>query len=59
MPSNQSVKQSLVLIENDSSKVLGLVVGKHKPKPGAFIPKGGKSASNITREQESGKLTQI
>jgi phosphatidylethanolamine-binding protein (PEBP) family uncharacterized protein len=45
MPSNQSVKQSLALIENDSSKVLGLVVGEHKPEPGAFIPRAGKSTS--------------
>jgi phosphatidylethanolamine-binding protein (PEBP) family uncharacterized protein len=45
MPSNQSVKQGLALIENDPSKVLGLVVGKHSPKPGAFIPKAGKVTS--------------
>jgi hypothetical protein len=59
MPYNQSVKQSLVLIENDSSKILGLVVGEHKPQPGPFIPKRGKSAYNINREQESGNLTLV
>lgn len=48
MPSNQSVKQSLVLIDKDPSKVLGLVVGEHKPKPGAFIPRSGKSTAQLS-----------
>jgi len=51
MPSNRSVKQGLALIESDPSKVLGLVVGKHEPKPGAFIPKAGNLPRNITRKQ--------
>jgi len=39
MPANQSVKRGLALVEKDPSKVLGLVVGKHDVKPGAYIPK--------------------
>ncbi|KAL6253402.1 hypothetical protein RBB50_001126 [Rhinocladiella similis] len=39
MPSNESVKRNLKLIQHEASKVLGLTVGKHTPKPGDYIPK--------------------
>lgn len=47
MPSNESVKRNLKLIQDDPSKVLGLTVGKkHMPKPGDYIPRAGESYSN-------------
>ena len=44
MPSNESVKKALALIEgeNGKSKVLGLKVGKHIVEPGQYAPKAGK-----------------
>ncbi|KAI1660671.1 putative protease inhibitor [Daldinia decipiens] len=40
MPSNNSVKTALSLIDSDKSKVLGLSVGKHvNVEPGLYIPK--------------------
>ncbi|KAI1410304.1 putative protease inhibitor [Hypoxylon sp. FL1857] len=40
MPSNNSVKTAMSLIENDKSKVLGLSIGKHTNiQPGDHIPK--------------------
>ncbi|KAI1470556.1 putative protease inhibitor [Daldinia caldariorum] len=40
MPTNNSVKAALSLIENDKSKILGLSVGKHvNIEPGLHIPK--------------------
>ncbi|KAI1074557.1 putative protease inhibitor [Whalleya microplaca] len=40
MPSNNSVKAALSLIETDKSKVLGLTVGKHiNVSPGSYIPR--------------------
>lgn len=50
MPSNLSVQKGLTLIEKDSSKVLGLIVGKHNPTPGEYIPKAGKLLHNITEQ---------
>jgi hypothetical protein len=43
MPSNTSVQVGLKLIENDPSKVLGLVVGEHSiTLPGQYVPRAGK-----------------
>jgi len=39
MPSNQGVQHALALVESDPSKTLTLILGKHHPKPGAFIPR--------------------
>ncbi|KUJ17066.1 phosphatidylethanolamine-binding protein-like protein [Mollisia scopiformis] len=39
MPVNNSVKKGLELIEKDTSKVLGLTVGKNVVTPGMYIPK--------------------
>lgn len=52
MPANQAVKQSLALIESDPSKVLGLVVGKHNPKPGDYIPKAGQLFQNSSVDEK-------
>lgn len=43
MPANESVTKGLALIEKDTSKVLGLKVGKEEITPGAFVPKAGES----------------
>ncbi|KAI1382660.1 putative protease inhibitor [Hypoxylon trugodes] len=51
MPTNNSVKKALSLIEgDDKSKVLGLTVGKHtNVQPGQYIPKAdAQSAPEIT-----------
>lgn len=45
MPSNESVKAGLALIENDKSKVLGVTTGKHVVEPGLYIPRAGKECS--------------
>jgi hypothetical protein len=43
MPSTY-IKRGLELIERDSSKVLGLKVGKNVVmKPGMYVPKAGKN----------------
>lgn len=51
MPANQAVKHGLALIESDPSKVLGLVVGKHNPKPGDYIPKAGELFQNSAGDE--------
>lgn len=48
MPSENSVKAALSLIENDKSKILGLTVGSHQNvQPGDYIPRAGKHLNNL------------
>ena len=43
MPSNESIKKTVSLIENDKSKVLRFNMGKHaNVETGKYIPKAGK-----------------
>lgn len=43
MPLSNSVKAGLELIQKDSSKILGLTVGKHDiTEPGQYVPRAGK-----------------
>lgn len=51
MPSNESVKKGLALIEGDKSKVLGLKVGNHTVEPGQYIPRAGESPPTRTTPQ--------
>jgi hypothetical protein len=41
MPDKKSFQAALALINNDTSKILGLTVGTHKVTPGQEIPKAG------------------
>lgn len=42
MSSNKSIQTGLELIKKDSSKILGLTVGKHNiTEPGQYVPRAG------------------
>ncbi|OJJ80540.1 YbhB/YbcL family Raf kinase inhibitor-like protein [Aspergillus glaucus CBS 516.65] len=54
MSSITTIEQALSLIENDSSKVLGLKIGSHTIKPGQYIPR---AEANKTRRPITPDLT--
>lgn len=41
MPSEKSIKEALLLTENDTTKALGLKVGDHNVQLGQYIPRAG------------------